>query len=272
MTDHAQTMLADRLEWLCCAETEKQFFDCITDNIDTIVATLRAPAPVAVRDALDCLRSIAEAIDCEPRADDDADWRSRFLETKRAAQCALAAIPHEQEAKPVGWFNPWNDYQGYQQVAKEFEGSEGTIPLYAAPPSAAAESCPTCGRVDNINCSDSFHVTVRAAAAPRETREAFDKIISSLHEYQRGYCAGISDQIETQEYERKISEQERRAAAEPGEMREALEKMVAEFSDYHYDQCPADMRSGPCECYAGIIISRARAALALASANEGSPK
>jgi len=72
-----------------------------------------------------CLRSIAEAIDCEPLADDDADWRSRFLETKRAAQCALAAIPHEQEAKPVGWFNPWNDYQGYQQVAKEFEGSEG---------------------------------------------------------------------------------------------------------------------------------------------------
>lgn len=33
--------------------------------------------------------------------------------------------------KPLGWFNPWNDFHGYQQVAREFEGGEGTIPLYA---------------------------------------------------------------------------------------------------------------------------------------------
>jgi hypothetical protein len=36
-------------------------------------------------------------------------------------------------SEPVGWFNPWNDYHGYQQVAKEHEGEEGTIPLYAFP-------------------------------------------------------------------------------------------------------------------------------------------
>jgi hypothetical protein len=34
-------------------------------------------------------------------------------------------------AKPIGWFNPWNDYHGFQQVAEEFEGDGETIPLYA---------------------------------------------------------------------------------------------------------------------------------------------
>lgn len=34
--------LADDLERLCCAETEGKFFDCVTDNIQTIVAALRS--------------------------------------------------------------------------------------------------------------------------------------------------------------------------------------------------------------------------------------
>ena len=38
-----QTILADELERLCCAETESKFFDCVTNNIDTIIAALRSP-------------------------------------------------------------------------------------------------------------------------------------------------------------------------------------------------------------------------------------
>lgn len=33
--------LADELQRLCCAETEGKFFDCVTDNIDTIIRALR---------------------------------------------------------------------------------------------------------------------------------------------------------------------------------------------------------------------------------------
>ncbi len=33
--------LADKLKRLCCAETEGQFFDCVTDSIDEILAGLR---------------------------------------------------------------------------------------------------------------------------------------------------------------------------------------------------------------------------------------
>lgn len=34
-------------------------------------------------------------------------------------------------AKPIGWFNPWNDYHGFQQVAEEFEGGDDVYPFYA---------------------------------------------------------------------------------------------------------------------------------------------
>lgn len=40
--------LANELERLCCAETEGKFFDCVTDNIDAIIAALRAPKDVSV--------------------------------------------------------------------------------------------------------------------------------------------------------------------------------------------------------------------------------
>lgn len=39
--------LADELEKLCCAETEGKFFDCVTDNIQTILSALRIAAPPA---------------------------------------------------------------------------------------------------------------------------------------------------------------------------------------------------------------------------------
>ena len=34
--------LADQLKRLCCAETEGKFFDCVTNNIDNIIAALRS--------------------------------------------------------------------------------------------------------------------------------------------------------------------------------------------------------------------------------------
>lgn len=40
----AATRLADDLERLCCAETEKQFFDYITERVGSITALLRAYA------------------------------------------------------------------------------------------------------------------------------------------------------------------------------------------------------------------------------------
>ncbi len=36
-----EEVLADKLQRLCCAETEGAFFDCVTDNIETILAALR---------------------------------------------------------------------------------------------------------------------------------------------------------------------------------------------------------------------------------------
>jgi hypothetical protein len=45
-----------------------------------------------------------------------------------------AAPVDAEEVKPAGWFNPLNEHHGYQQVAKEFEGAAGTIPLYTHPP------------------------------------------------------------------------------------------------------------------------------------------
>ena len=54
-----QTMLADELKRLCCAETEGKFFDCVTDNLPAILAALRsppesAPAPAAWVGGCDC--------------------------------------------------------------------------------------------------------------------------------------------------------------------------------------------------------------------------
>ena len=43
----AGELLADKLERLCCAETEGKFFDCVTDNIDTIISALRSPPATA---------------------------------------------------------------------------------------------------------------------------------------------------------------------------------------------------------------------------------
>lgn len=44
-----------------------------------------------------------------------------------------ASLDALKEQEPVGWFNQWNSYNGYQQVADEYNGAPGTIPLYAAP-------------------------------------------------------------------------------------------------------------------------------------------
>lgn len=50
------------------------------------------------------------------------------IEMRKALEAALST-----DAEPVGWFNPWNEYHGYQQVDDGCAGEPGTIPLYAAP-------------------------------------------------------------------------------------------------------------------------------------------
>lgn len=41
--------LADKLQRLMVAETETQFYNCLIDNIDTILTALRASSNAAVR-------------------------------------------------------------------------------------------------------------------------------------------------------------------------------------------------------------------------------
>lgn len=60
--------LADKLEQLCCAETESAFFDCVTDNIQTILTTLRAAAT-----AREALRIIAGEQQCLDNLMSNAD-------------------------------------------------------------------------------------------------------------------------------------------------------------------------------------------------------
>ena len=43
--------LANKLERLCCAETEREFFNCVADNLPAIVTALRAAAGVGVAEA-----------------------------------------------------------------------------------------------------------------------------------------------------------------------------------------------------------------------------
>lgn len=62
----------------------------------------------------------------------------REKDVSDAVTAYLSALtpPDVAGLKPAGWFNPWNDFHGYQQVAKEYEARKGTIPLYG--PEAAS--------------------------------------------------------------------------------------------------------------------------------------
>lgn len=55
------------------------------------------------------------------------------------------------------------------------------------------------------------------------------------------------------------------AMREMGELvdpvQEQLRRMLHEFGDEHYHTCPADNDSGPCGCFAGHLIVRARETL-----------
>lgn len=55
------------------------------------------------------------------------------------------------------------------------------------------------------------------------------------------------------------------AMREMGELldpvQEQLRRMLHEFGDEHYHTCPSDNDSGPCDCFAGHLIVRARAVL-----------
>lgn len=48
----------------------------------------------------------------------DSEARVRLLEVIQPAM------------QRVGWFNPYNDYHGFQQVHRSAEGAEGTFPLF----------------------------------------------------------------------------------------------------------------------------------------------
>src|SRR6266704_928139 len=50
-TPQGMLELADELQRLCCAETEGKFFDCVTDNISTIILALRQAAAPEGREA-----------------------------------------------------------------------------------------------------------------------------------------------------------------------------------------------------------------------------
>lgn len=52
------------------------------------------------------------------------------------------------------------------------------------------------------------------------------------------------------------------AAKDYERVREALTGMVAEFKDYHYHGCPKDsVETAKCNCFAGLLTDRAKAAL-----------
>lgn len=72
-------------------------YERIAYSIDQALASQPPAAPVetALRE---CLQSIADADDSEPREPDDADWRFRFLEAQRAARCTLDANPLPQSS------------------------------------------------------------------------------------------------------------------------------------------------------------------------------
>ena len=52
---------------------------------------------------------------------------------------------------------------------------------------------------------------------------------------------------------------------------EMLRRMIAEFADEHYHTCPADNDSGPCDCFAGLLLVEARQALETA-VSQSSPE
>jgi hypothetical protein len=50
---------------------------------------------------------------------------------------------------------------------------------------------------------------------------------------------------------------------------EMLRRMIAEFADEHYHTCPADNDSGPCDCFAGHLLTEARLAFEAAAMSSG---
>lgn len=189
----------------------------------------------------------------------------------------LRAPVQPNESKPVGWFHPWDEYHGYQQVAEEYEGSEGTIPLYAARPATASfdatarmpdeaveaiieKLARSAGRLDRMVSLELIPTVLvkNEADIIRERLVALKIALAAPQPFGGSEPAAASASIEAAARMReamiKIGEQ-----ADP--VREMLRRMVAEFHDYHYHGCPADNDSGPCNCFAGALLVRAGAAL-----------
>ena len=70
----------------------------------------------------------------------------------------------------------------------------------------------------------------------------------------------MSEKMETRDAMREMGE-----LLDP--VQEQLRRMLHEFANEHYHTCPSDNDSGPCDCFAGHLIVKARAALEAASAS-----
>ena len=57
-------------------------------------------------------------------------WNEQNATAAWNRRAGVAPTAKEQKYIRVGWFNPYNDYHGFQQVHRSYEGGEGTFPLF----------------------------------------------------------------------------------------------------------------------------------------------
>ena len=93
---------------------------------------------IAVRDSDG--RATGEVTRCEAGAIEIATLQARVEEP-------VDLVPAQAVQEPafirVGWFNPYNDYHGFQQVHRSYEGGKGTFPLFCRASDLAKTDLPT---------------------------------------------------------------------------------------------------------------------------------
>lgn len=128
--------LADQLKRLGCAETEGKFFDCVTDNIDTIIAALRATQPAT-----------STGGESEKQASDAPVWYSAEAASGWADgyNTALAtAMAQSSEQKPFygaqcpsypdcsGGYGSGCTHEIEQSLGRSFAGSDSLVAMIDA--------------------------------------------------------------------------------------------------------------------------------------------
>lgn len=120
---------------LRCEYDGEGLFDCI-DN------TGKHYPSAYLADQIKRAEEVLARASSPDQAEGEADWR---VELGRLSQIAIGdgavatgraindLLDRVLAVKPAGWFNPWNDTHGFQQVAKGCEGEEGTVPLFYGP-------------------------------------------------------------------------------------------------------------------------------------------